>query len=78
MVKPFNPAAVEDTYGAALEELVERKQKGHAIIVENHERRSSGKVVNLIEALKKSTGEQPASSGRGPKTPAVGRGEEGG
>jgi DNA end-binding protein Ku len=58
--KPFEPGVFHDAYALALEQLVERKRKGHAVVTtRTEERRPSGKVINLIDALKKSLGEDP-------------------
>ncbi len=70
--RPFDPTAFEDSYAQALQQLVERKRAGHAIVAAGEEeRRAPGKVINLIEALKRSVGERP-----GP--PPGGRGGSGG
>ncbi len=62
--KPFDPGIFHDAYALALEQLVERKRKGQAVVtVGEEERRPAGKVINLIDALKKSLGED---SKRGP------------
>jgi DNA end-binding protein Ku len=56
--KPFDPRAFRDTYAQALAELVERKRAGRAIVTTGEEeRRPPGKVINLIEALKRSVGQ---------------------
>lgn len=55
--KPFDPSVFHDAYAAALEKLVERKRTGRAIVTTREgERRRPAKVINLIEALKKSVG----------------------
>jgi DNA end-binding protein Ku len=64
--KPFDPAAFKDSYAEALEQLVERKRKGHAIVTTGEEeRRPPAKVINLIEALKKSVGQRSTTGERG-------------
>jgi DNA end-binding protein Ku len=69
--RPFDPAQFRDAYAEALKELVERKRAGRAIITTGEEeRREPGKVINLIEALKKSVGQDaprrpPTERGRG-------------
>jgi DNA end-binding protein Ku len=64
--RPFDAGAFKDTYAEALKELVERKRAGHAIVsTGEHERRAPGKIINLIEALKKSVGEGPSRSRAG-------------
>jgi DNA end-binding protein Ku len=56
--KPFEPGVFHDAYALALEQLVERKRKGHAVVTtRTEERRPPGKVINLSDALKKSLGE---------------------
>ncbi|BBU62265.1 non-homologous end joining protein Ku [Methylosinus sp. C49] len=61
---PFDPKAFKDSYAEALRDLVERKREGQAIVTTGEEeRRGPGKVIDLIEALKRSVGEsatQPA------------------
>lgn len=69
--RPFDPARFKDAYAEALKQLVERKRAGRAIITTGEEeRREPGKVINLIEALKKSVGQDaarrpPTERGRG-------------
>ncbi|MBY6241955.1 Ku protein [Methylosinus sp. Sm6] len=63
--RPFDAAAFKDTYAEALRELVERKREGHAVVsIGEEERRGPGKVINLIEALKRSVGEAEAPAPR--------------
>ncbi|MBI1868408.1 MAG: Ku protein [Methylocystis sp.] len=67
-IKPFDPAAFKDSYAEALRQLVERKRKGHAIVTTGEEeRRPSAKVINLIEALKRSV--ERGRGGRGKTAP---------
>jgi DNA end-binding protein Ku len=69
--RPFDPAQFRDAYAEALKQLVERKRAGHAIVTTGEEeRREPGKIINLIEALKKSVGQAaprrpPTERGRG-------------
>ncbi|MGC1861523.1 MAG: Ku protein [Methylocystis sp.] len=69
--RPFDPAQFRDAYAEALKQLVERKRAGRAIITTGEEeRREPGKIINLIEALKKSVGQAaprrpPTERGRG-------------
>ena len=69
--RPFDPTQFRDAYAEALKQLVERKRAGRAIITTGEEeRREPGKVINLIEALKKSVGQDaarrpPTERGRG-------------
>ncbi len=61
--KPFDAAAFKDDYASALAALVEEKRAGHAIVATGpEEKRPPGKVIDLMEALKRSVGE----GGRGP------------
>ena len=56
--RPFDPTQFRDAYAEALKQLVERKRAGRAIITTGEEeRREPGKIINLIEALKKSVGQ---------------------
>jgi DNA end-binding protein Ku len=71
--RPFDPKAFKDAYAEALRNLVERKREGQAIVVTGEEeRRGPGKVINLIEALKRSVGEAaeapPSRRGESAKT----------
>ncbi len=69
--RPFDPAQFSDAYAEALKQLVVRKRAGHAIVTTGEEeRREPGKIINLIEALKKSVGQAalrqaPTERGRG-------------
>ena len=70
--RPFDPAQFSDAYAEALKQLVVRKRAGHTIVTTGEEeRREPGKIINLIEALKKSVGQ--AALRRAP-TDAAGRG----
>jgi DNA end-binding protein Ku len=75
--KAFDPAAFHDAYAEALRQLVETKREGHAIIKAREEPRPSGKVIDLIAALKKSVGEQaqaePTPKSRGPRPASAGK-----
>ncbi|HEY8064570.1 MAG TPA: Ku protein [Methylosinus sp.] len=63
---PFDPKAFKDSYAEALRDLVERKREGHAIVTTGEEeRRGPGKVIDLIEALKRSVGESAPPPARG-------------
>lgn len=50
----FDPTEFKDRYEDALRELIERKKKGKIIATEPEEDEDDGKVVDLMEALKKS------------------------
>jgi DNA end-binding protein Ku len=54
---PFDATKFEDHYGTALKELVQEKMKGHKVVAKEAERPSGGNVVDLMEALKRSIGE---------------------
>ncbi|ATQ67046.1 MULTISPECIES: Ku protein [Methylosinus] len=63
--RPFDAAAFKDSYAEALRALVESKREGHAIVsTGEEERRGPGKVIDLIEALKRSVGEAEAPAPR--------------
>ena len=53
---PFKPEEFQDHYGTALRELVDKKVKGQKIIAAPESPRDGGKVVDLMEALKRSIG----------------------
>ena len=70
--KPFDPGIFHDAYAVALEQLAERKRKGQAVVTTGEEeRRPAGNVINLIDALKKSLGDDSkrSPSGRGGAKP---------
>ena len=72
--RPFDPARFKDAYAEALKQLVERKRAGRAIITTGEEeRREPGKIINLIEALKKSVGQDAAAAGLRPSAAAAAR-----
>jgi DNA end-binding protein Ku len=49
----FNPAEFKDRYEDALRELIQRKMKGQPVVT-TQEPEEEGKVIDLMEALKKS------------------------
>ncbi len=62
---PFDPKKFRDSYTEALRELIESKAKhGKPVEVPEAEPSGGGKVVDLIEALKKSVGEAKRESGQ--------------
>jgi DNA end-binding protein Ku len=66
--KPFDAARFKDSYADALADLVARKRNGKKIVTsdDGEERRRSGNVVDLMEALKKSVGARgKAAAGAG-------------
>jgi len=70
---PFDPQKFEDHYGTALKELVREKMSGHRIVAHEAARPAGGKVINLMEALKRSIeGSRPAKAkaSRGGRTRA--------
>lgn len=63
--RPFEPKEFKDAYAEALRALVEQKREGHVIVTTGEEeRRGPGKVINLIEALKRSVGETAETPAR--------------
>lgn len=50
----FDPTAFKDRYEDALRELIARKKKGKAVTAETEPDEDDGKVIDLMEALKKS------------------------
>jgi DNA end-binding protein Ku len=69
--KAFDPRAFKDSYAEALRALVESKREGHVVVTTGEEeRRGPGKVINLIEALKRSVGETEAPPRRTAPKPA--------
>ncbi|MEZ5900583.1 MAG: Ku protein [Hyphomicrobiaceae bacterium] len=73
---PFKPEKYQNHYQTALKELVQEKLKGRKIVAPHEEARPKGaNVVDLMEALKRSIGQQQASGGgkkaeKTSKTPA--------
>jgi DNA end-binding protein Ku len=62
----FKPREFEDHYEHALKDLIEKKAKGLKIEVPKHE--PTGKVINLMDALRRSV---QAESGRAPRAAAA-------
>ncbi len=68
----FDPNKFEDGYEKAVRELVEAKVKNQPIPQEEPVRPQTGKVVNLMDALRKSIGAETAPApARGGKKPPV-------
>jgi DNA end-binding protein Ku len=62
---PFEPDKFTDNYEAALRELIDAKLK-HVAPPKQQDRAVGGKVINLMDALRRSVGEQS-----GKKKPVV-------
>lgn len=61
---PFAPEKYVNHYQAALKELVQEKLKGRKIVAPHEEARPKGaNVVDLMEALKRSIGQQSSTAG---------------
>jgi len=61
----FSPERFKDHYASALRELISKKMKGQKIIAPHEEpARGGAKVINLMEALKKSIGEDKSRAGK--------------
>lgn len=66
--KPFEPGQFHDAYAEALQQLVESKRKGRFIVTTGEEeRRPPAKVINLIDALKRSIGQDGTRERSGAK-----------
>lgn len=62
---PFKATAFKDRYNDALRELIERKAKGRKTeVAVDEDTADSGKVVDLMAALKKSLGDKPNAKSR--------------
>lgn len=73
---PFKPTEFHDRYIDALHRLIEKKRKarGNKMILEDVEepgRPSGANVIDLMAALKKSVGAEPASARAAPRKPAA-------
>ena len=77
---PFKATAFKDRYNDALRELIERKAKGRSTeVAVDEDTADSGKVVDLMAALKKSLGEKSdARSGRSRSKPSTAAGTKSG
>jgi DNA end-binding protein Ku len=64
----FDPSKFEDHYEAALQELLDKKQKGQPIA--KMAPRTSAKVVNLMDALRASLNSSDAKAAASKKTKA--------
>lgn len=67
----FDASKYQDHYATALRELVQDKLKGRKIVAPHEERPQGSNVVDLMEALKRSIGQQPTTGKR--KSPRSGK-----
>lgn len=65
---PFKPEAFHDRYTEALRELIEAKSKDKTLEIEDEEADEGGKVIDLMDALKKSVAQNKKSAGAKKKT----------
>jgi len=70
----FNPKKFEDHYEDALKDLLRKKEKGETIEVPRE--RQSGKVINLMDALRRSAKGEEAGRPRDGRRPHAGRGHK--
>ncbi len=54
MDKPFEPEQYTDEYQAKLRELIENKIAGKEVVAAKSEKQDTGKVIDLMDALKAS------------------------
>ncbi len=73
--KPFDPKAFKDPYEAALRELIDAKLEDRPP-EEIDAPEVGAKVINLMEALKRSVSNSPSSPGRGGRPNGAGPGRE--
>jgi DNA end-binding protein Ku len=69
----FKPEKFEDHYEAALKELIAKKAKG--IKIEVPRERASGKVINLMDALRQSVQAEPSRKQKGSRKRVPGQRE---
>jgi DNA end-binding protein Ku len=67
----FEPDKFDDRYEDALKDLIRKKQQGKPI--ERPQRREPAKVINLMDALRRSV-EASGAKAASPRAPAGGRG----
>jgi DNA end-binding protein Ku len=70
----FNPEEFEDHYEDALKELLKKKQAGEKI--EAPKERAPAKVINLMDALRRSVEAERSGSAKRPASAAKSRGGE--
>ncbi len=58
--KPFKPEQYKDSYAVELRQLIEKKAKGQKIEIPAEAEPAPAKVVNIMDALKRSLKEAPA------------------
>ena len=68
--KPFKPEAFKDSYAVELRALLQKKAKGQKIEVPQIAAPTSGNVVNIMDALKRSLKIEASSGGREKPAPA--------
>jgi DNA end-binding protein Ku len=61
----FEPDEFSDNYREALEEVIQAKVAGHEITAPAEEPRSTGQVVDLMDALRRSVAEAKTRRGEG-------------
>lgn len=61
---PFDPAAFKSQYVSALREMIEEKRERGAVSAASDEAPSEGKVIDLMEALKKSLAKDRAPAAK--------------
>jgi len=64
----FEPSGFSDGYREALEEVIQAKIAGHEVTAPVEEPRSTGQVVDLMEALRRSVAEAKSRRGEDPAT----------
>ena len=73
----FDPDEFSDHYREALEEVIEAKVAGREIVTPEEQPESSGQVVDLMEALRRSVAEAKSRRGEGGASAAAGDGSAG-
>jgi len=69
----FDPGEFSDHYREALEEVIEAKVAGREVVTPEEQPESSGQVVDLMEALRRSVAEAKSRRGEAPATGAEAR-----